>query len=191
LSYREPEFTDRHAPARSPDTAPFRSLFRCSQAVPALFFRAAALQELPPGVPGGALPRRRAAADELGLRSAGSRVTGVVSRVAGSCGAAVSELGGPAPASELADARPARGAGGPLTVEDSERAARRAVELIYPPRERKKALVVDLDGTLWHGVIGEDGPERIMHGPEGLGFPFHVFQKFLLKLKGEGVLLAF
>jgi FkbH-like protein len=83
------------------------------------------------------------------------------------------------------------GAGCPLTVEDSERAARRAVELIYPPRERKKALVVDLDGTLWHGVIGEDGPERIMHGPEGLGFPFHVFQKFLLKLKGEGVLLAF
>ena len=83
------------------------------------------------------------------------------------------------------------GAGCPLTVEESERAAGRAVELIYPPRERKKALVVDLDGTLWHGVIGEDGPERILHGPEGLGFPFHVFQKFLLKLKGEGVLLAF
>src|SRR2546422_6418571 len=29
------------------------------------------------------------------------------------------------------------------------------------------------------------------HGPEGLGFPFHVFQKFLLKLKGEGAFLAF
>ena len=83
------------------------------------------------------------------------------------------------------------GAGCPLTVEESERAARRAVELMYPPGERKKALVVDLDGTLWHGVIGEDGPERIAYGPEGLGFPFHVFQKFLLKLKKEGALLAF
>ena len=83
------------------------------------------------------------------------------------------------------------GAGCPLTVEESERAARRAVDLIYPPEPRRKALVVDLDGTLWHGVIGEDGPERIAYGPEGLGFPFHVFQKFLVKLKHQGVLIAF
>lgn len=83
------------------------------------------------------------------------------------------------------------GAGCPLTVEESQRAARRVVELIHPPEPRRKALVVDLDGTLWHGVIGEDGPEHLAHGPEGLGFPFHVFQKFLAKLKGEGVLLAF
>jgi FkbH-like protein len=82
------------------------------------------------------------------------------------------------------------GAGCPLTVEESERAARQAVEVMYRAEPRKKALVVDLDGTLWHGVIGEDGPDGIAHGPEGLGFPFHVFQKFLAKLKREGVLLA-
>src|SRR2546427_10519134 len=83
------------------------------------------------------------------------------------------------------------GAGCPLTVEDSERAARRAGELSYPPGERKKALVVDLDGTLWHGVIGEDGPERMLPRPEGPGLPFHGFQKLLLKLKGERGLTAF
>ena len=83
------------------------------------------------------------------------------------------------------------GAGCPLTLEESEQAARRVVELIYRSEERRKALVVDLDGTLWHGVIGEDGPEEIAFRPEGLGFPFHVLQKFLLRLKHEGALLAF
>src|SRR5439155_11534217 len=83
------------------------------------------------------------------------------------------------------------GAGCPLTVEESERAARRAVELMYPPGERKKALVVDLDGTLWHGVIGEDGPERIAYGPEGLGFRFQGSLRFLPNLKMYGALWAF
>src|SRR2546428_2542213 len=77
------------------------------------------------------------------------------------------------------------GAGCPLTVEESERAARRAVGLMDPPGERKKALVEELDGTLWHGAIGEDGPERLAYGPEGPGVSFHGFHKVLLHLKNE------
>src|SRR2546427_12940078 len=82
------------------------------------------------------------------------------------------------------------GAGCPLTVEESERAARRAGGLMYPPGERKKALVVDLDGTPWPGVIGEDGPERIAYGAEGLGVPFPLVHDVLLKLQNEGALAA-
>lgn len=81
-------------------------------------------------------------------------------------------------------------AGCPLTVQDCERVARHVVDAAYPAFERKKALVVDLDGTLWHGVIGEDGPQGIACGPDGAGVAFQVFQKFLLKLKREGILLA-
>lgn len=81
--------------------------------------------------------------------------------------------------------------GCPLSPERSETIARHFVEVAFPVRLRKKALVVDLDGTLWSGVIGEEGPEGLQYRPDGRGHPFHVFQEFLLKLKNEGVLLAF
>lgn len=46
----------------------------------------------------------------------------------------------------------------------------------------KKAVAVDLDGTLWDGVIGEDGPTGIR--------PHLAFQRELKALKGRGVLLV-
>ena len=82
-------------------------------------------------------------------------------------------------------------AGHPLPLEICEALAQIIVEASYPSVERKKAVVLDLDGTLWSGVIGEDGPQGILCRTEGAGYPFHVFQKFLLKLKSEGILLAF
>jgi FkbH-like protein len=81
--------------------------------------------------------------------------------------------------------------GCPLSPERSEGIARQFVRLAFPQRIRKKALVIDLDGTLWEGVIGEDGPAEVHCQPDGKGFTFYVFQEFLLKLKREGVLLAF
>ncbi|MGP4028929.1 HAD-IIIC family phosphatase [Actinomadura sp. 3N407] len=54
----------------------------------------------------------------------------------------------------------------------------------------KKALVCDLDGTLWGGVLGDDGPEGIELG-EGLrGEAFTAFQKVIKQLGSHGVLLA-
>lgn len=54
----------------------------------------------------------------------------------------------------------------------------------------KKALVCDLDGTLWGGVLGDDGPEGIEVG-EGLrGEAFAAFQKVVGQLGSQGVLLA-
>jgi FkbH-like protein len=53
-----------------------------------------------------------------------------------------------------------------------------------------KVLVVDLDNTLWRGILGEDGPDNLEMGPAGAGWPHHTLQKALLQLKANGILLA-
>lgn len=53
-----------------------------------------------------------------------------------------------------------------------------------------RCLVVDLDNTLWGGVIGEEGPEGIVVGDGPDGDAFAAFQDYLLALRGRGVLLA-
>jgi FkbH-like protein len=54
-----------------------------------------------------------------------------------------------------------------------------------------KCLVVDLDNTLWGGVVGDDGPEGIVIGEgDPVGEAFKAFQAYLSQLKQRGVLLA-
>lgn len=54
----------------------------------------------------------------------------------------------------------------------------------------KKCIVLDLDNTLWGGIVGEDGIEGIRLGPTPEGRPFWEFQKSLLALFNRGVILA-
>ena len=54
----------------------------------------------------------------------------------------------------------------------------------------KKVLVLDLDNTLWGGVIGEEGLMGIELSSDGYGKAFYDFQKEILNLKKRGVLLA-
>ncbi len=55
----------------------------------------------------------------------------------------------------------------------------------------KKCLVLDLDNTLWGGVIGEDGLNGISIGNETpLGESYTDFQKYVKRLKERGVILA-
>jgi FkbH-like protein len=54
----------------------------------------------------------------------------------------------------------------------------------------KKCLVLDLDGVLWGGVIGEDGLSGIKLGPTPEGQPFVDLQKYILALYNRGVVLA-
>ena len=54
----------------------------------------------------------------------------------------------------------------------------------------KKCLVLDLDNTLWGGIIGEDGIAGIRLGPENDGRPFYEFQKRILELHERGIILA-
>lgn len=54
----------------------------------------------------------------------------------------------------------------------------------------KKCIVLDLDNTLWGGVVGEDGFNGIRLGPDPPGNAFFEFQKVLLSLNQRGIILA-
>jgi FkbH-like protein len=53
-----------------------------------------------------------------------------------------------------------------------------------------KAVAVDLDNTLWGGVIGEDGINGIKLGDEYPGASYREVQRALLDLRQRGILLA-
>lgn len=54
----------------------------------------------------------------------------------------------------------------------------------------KKCLVLDMDNTLWGGVLGESGLEGIQLGPDYPGNAFVDFQRRILALRDRGILLA-
>lgn len=54
----------------------------------------------------------------------------------------------------------------------------------------RKCLVLDLDNTLWGGIVGEVGIENLKLGPTSEGRPFMELQNYLLSLNKRGVLLA-
>lgn len=55
---------------------------------------------------------------------------------------------------------------------------------------RVKAIAVDLDNTLWGGVVGDDGPENLKIDPHAEGRPFLEMQRFLKDLKDRGIPLC-
>lgn len=54
----------------------------------------------------------------------------------------------------------------------------------------RKCLVLDLDNTLWGGVISEDGIHGIKLGGEGIGRAYVDFQEELRNLYQKGIILA-
>lgn len=56
--------------------------------------------------------------------------------------------------------------------------------------KRKKCLVLDLDNTLWGGILGEDGETGIKIGGDYPGKAFQYFQEGLKELTRNGVILA-
>ncbi|MSP56570.1 MAG: HAD-IIIC family phosphatase [Myxococcales bacterium] len=53
-----------------------------------------------------------------------------------------------------------------------------------------KCVILDLDNTLWGGVIGDDGVDGIRLGHIDDGEAFVAFQAFLKELRNRGILLA-
>jgi FkbH-like protein len=53
-----------------------------------------------------------------------------------------------------------------------------------------KCVVVDLDNTLWGGVVGEDGPAGLRLGADYPGVAYQELQRALLDLHRRGILLA-
>jgi FkbH-like protein len=57
-------------------------------------------------------------------------------------------------------------------------------------RPSAKCIVLDLDNTIWGGVIGDDGPSGIKLGDDYPGIVFKDFQSALLGYRRQGFLLA-
>jgi FkbH-like protein len=82
----------------------------------------------------------------------------------------------------------ARGACGSQSMAPLARSLSRAVGALVRPVA--KCLVLDLDNTLWGGVLGDDGPEGIQLGDDYPGNVFKDLQAALLGFRNRGFLLA-
>jgi HAD superfamily phosphatase (TIGR01681 family) len=61
--------------------------------------------------------------------------------------------------------------------------------LLASSRTPKKCIVLDLDGTLWGGTVGE-GVDTVVIGHDGVGLAYRGVQQELLNLRQRGILLA-
>ncbi len=79
----------------------------------------------------------------------------------------------------------------PFAAENMAHMAREWLRFLHPLAGRiAKAVAVDLDNTLWGGVIGEDGMTGIKLGGEYPGAAYLGFQRALLDLHRRGILLT-
>jgi len=79
-----------------------------------------------------------------------------------------------------------------LSVDVLPFVASRVVDIVAAIRGQfKKCLILDLDNTLWGGVIGDDGLEGIQLGHGlGIGKAFTEFQMWVKKLKQRGIIIC-
>ncbi|KAB6314749.1 HAD-IIIC family phosphatase, partial [Bacteroides xylanisolvens] len=70
--------------------------------------------------------------------------------------------------------------------------ASRTVDIIAAVEGKfKKCLILDLDNTVWGGIVGDDGWENIQVGHGlGIGKAFSEFQQWVKKLKKRGIIIA-
>lgn len=79
----------------------------------------------------------------------------------------------------------------PFTLEALPEVAKGVLDVVEALHGRlHKCVILDLDNTLWGGVIGDDGIENIQIGELGQGRAFTDFQRWLKELKNRGILLA-
>ena len=79
-----------------------------------------------------------------------------------------------------------------LSVDALPYVASRVVDIIAAIKGQfKKCLILDLDNTVWGGVIGDDGLEGIELGHGlGIGKAFTEFQMWIKKLKQRGIIIC-
>lgn len=79
-----------------------------------------------------------------------------------------------------------------LSIDAVPYVASRTMDIISAAQGKfKKCLILDLDNTMWGGIIGDDGLENIQLGHSlGIGKAFTEFQEWMKKLKNRGVILA-
>jgi len=79
-----------------------------------------------------------------------------------------------------------------LSVDAIPYVASRLMDIVAAVRGHfKKCLILDLDNTLWGGVIGDDGLEGIQLGHGlGIGKAFTEFQMWVKKLQQRGIIIC-
>ncbi|MEP4988552.1 MAG: HAD-IIIC family phosphatase [Paracoccaceae bacterium] len=82
--------------------------------------------------------------------------------------------------------------GAPIAGAHLNRAAAALADLMAPDRPigTGKVLVTDLDNCLWHGIVGEDGPQNVSAAPDGPSFKHFIYQTYLSRMKSRGIILA-
>lgn len=80
----------------------------------------------------------------------------------------------------------------PYSVEATPFVAQSLLSIVKAHKGKsKKCLVLDLDNTLWGGVVGDDGLRGIAIGEgDARGEAYLSFQKYVKRLKQRGVILA-
>ncbi len=79
-----------------------------------------------------------------------------------------------------------------LSVDALPYVASRVMDIVCACKGQfKKCLILDLDNTVWGGVIGDDGVEGIQLGHGlGIGKAFTEFQMWVKKLKQRGIIIC-
>jgi len=79
-----------------------------------------------------------------------------------------------------------------LSIDAIPYVASRTMDIISAAQGKfNKCLILDLDNTMWGGIIGDDGLENIQLGHDlGIGKAFTEFQQWAKKLKNRGIILA-
>lgn len=79
-----------------------------------------------------------------------------------------------------------------LSLDSLPYVASRTLDIICAAEGKfKKCLILDLDNTVWGGVVGDDGWENIQVGHGlGIGKAFTEFQEWVKKLKNRGIIIA-
>lgn len=79
-----------------------------------------------------------------------------------------------------------------LSVDILPYVASRVMDIVCAVKGQfKKCLILDLDNTVWGGVIGDDGLEGIQLGHGlGIGKAFTEFQMWVKKLKQRGIIIC-
>ena len=79
-----------------------------------------------------------------------------------------------------------------LSIDAIPYVASRVMDIVCAVKGQfKKCLILDLDNTVWGGVIGDDGLEGIQLGHGlGIGKAFTEFQMWVKKLKQRGIIIC-
>jgi FkbH-like protein len=142
-----------------------------------------------PLMPLGHTADSQATSFELGLQH---DVSGFLQRMAAIPGSRVLDpvwLAGASPLGARFDPKMSLMAGFPYTARHADILAAGLIRLLYPASP-KKGLIVDLDDTLWSGIIGDDGVDGVSWSLERHTQVHALLQQMLAVMAENGVLLA-